>query len=239
MRLLVLQHVDCEHPGALGEAAAERGIELEIRELDRGDAIPDPRRYDGLVVLGGPMNVDEEEAHPWLAPEKEAIRAAVEAELPYLGICLGAQLLARALGAAVYPAAAPEVGVGEVRLTAAAADDPLFAGLPDPLPCLQWHGDTFDLPPGAILLATSEACRHQAFRVGPLAWGLQFHVEATPAMAREWGRLAAYRDSAEAALGPGALERVHDALAAAAPRLRPVSGELLDAFTRAPCGTRP
>ena len=227
-RLLVFQHLACEHPGALGELAAERGIALEVAKLDEGDGLPDPRGYDALVVLGGPMNVDEEAAHPWLAPEKEAIRTAVADGVPFLGVCLGAQLLARALGAQVRPADAPEVGVAEVSLTAAARDDPLFTRLPDPLPCFQWHGDTFDLPQGGVLLATAPACRNQAFRVGERAWGLQFHLEATAAMAGEWARLAEYREAAEAARGPGALTRVADELAAAAPRLRALTATLLD-----------
>src|SRR4029077_12745333 len=129
--------------------------------------------FDAIVAMGGPMSVNDEAEHPWLVEEKALIRTAVERGVPFWGSCLGVQLLAASLGARVYAGPAPEVGVLPVELTPEAADDPVFAGLPQTVATLQWHGDTFDLPDGAVLLATSPAYRHQAFRVGPSAYGVQ------------------------------------------------------------------
>lgn len=154
------------------------------------------------------MGAYEERTHPWLAGEKRLIAEAVRSGLPYWGVCLGVQLLASSLGARVYPGTEPEVGLLPVLLTDAARGDPVFAGLPDELLTLQWHGDTFDLPPGAVLLAGSPLFPHQAFRVGPCAYGVQFHLEVSPGLAREWAAVPAYRESLERTLGAGALERL-------------------------------
>jgi GMP synthase-like glutamine amidotransferase len=139
----------------------------------------------GLVVMGGPMGVHDD--LPWLEPERALVRAAVEAGLPVLGVCLGAQQLAAALGADVTTGSVPECGVGEVHLTAAANTDPVFGPAPTPLPCVHWHGDTFTLPHGAVRLAGNEAYENQAFRVGARAYGLQFHVEVTGSLVAHWG----------------------------------------------------
>jgi GMP synthase-like glutamine amidotransferase len=208
-RLLVVQHVDCEHPGTLTPVFEEEQIEVTACNLGGGDDLPDHEPYDALLVLGGPMGAYEEDVYPWLPGELAAIRAAVLSGKPFLGVCLGAQLLARALGAEAYPASTAEVGVDHVTLTSAAVTDPLLTSLPNPLPCFQWHGDTFDLPDGAVLLATSAACRNQAFRWGEHAYGLQFHLEVTVAMVSAWAALPAYCASLEAtrgASGPGVLE---------------------------------
>jgi len=139
----------------------------------------------GLVVLGGPMNVHDE--LDWLSEERLYLRAAVEAGLPVLGVCLGAQQLALALGGEVFAGPAPEYGVGEVHLTEAANDDAVFGPAPTPLPCVHWHADTFTLPEGALRLAHNDAYENQAFRVGRCAYGLQFHVEVTGALVAHWG----------------------------------------------------
>lgn len=230
MRFLVLQHIACEHPGLLARLMKERGVEWNTVEVDEGKPIPDPRAYDALLAFGGPMNVDEEDEHAWLAAEKRAIASTVREGVPYLGVCLGAQLLARALGAHVYATSEPEVGLLEVDLTDEARADPLFASLPDPLPCLQWHGDTFDLPAGSTLLATSAACRNQAFRWGEAAYGFQFHLEVTQQMAEEWGAVPAYRASMEAMRGPQGLDELRSQLAAHARRLEQACAGLFDGF---------
>jgi len=201
-RLLVLQHIACEHPGVFSDVIGERGAEAVAVELDAGEPLPDWREFDGVVAMGGPMGAGDEAEHPWLGAEKRLVREAVEAGRPFLGVCLGVQLLAAALGARVYPAPEPEVGLLEVELTAAGREDPLFAGLGERLVSLQWHGDTFDLPDGAVHLARSEQVPNQAFRFGECAYGVQFHLEVTGEMARQWAAVPAYRDSLAATLGP-------------------------------------
>lgn len=209
MNVLVLQHIACEPPGVFEDVLLERRATLHRVELDEGEALP--RTLDGIdaiVAMGGPMSVNDEHDHPWLVAEKALIAAAVRSGMPFWGSCLGVQLLASSLGAEVVRGAAPEVGVLPVEATAAGLVDPVFAGLSWPLPTLQWHQDTFDLPEGATLLATSPAYPHQAFRVGRLAYGVQFHVEVDEAMADAWARVPAYIASADEVLGTGGLDRL-------------------------------
>jgi GMP synthase (glutamine-hydrolysing) len=207
MRLLVLQHIACEPPAAYEDELREWGVDLVRVEVDEGQPLPDWRGFAGIVAMGGPMGAYEDEAYDWLPHEKELIADAVRAGVPFWGVCLGSQLLAASLGARVYAGERAEVGVLPVMLTDAAADDPVFAGAPHQFPTLQWHGDTFDLPDGATLLASSPAYPHQAFRV-ERAYGLQFHIEVSPALAAEWASVPAYATSLDALLGPGALPRL-------------------------------
>jgi GMP synthase-like glutamine amidotransferase len=206
-RLLVLQHIACEPPAAFEDELRSRGLELLRVELDEGDALPHWREFPAIVVMGGPMGAYEEDEHPWLAAEKRLLREAVEADVPVWGVCLGAQLLASALGARAYPGERPEVGLLPVELTPAASSDPVFGDAPSSFPTLQWHGDTFDLPEGATLLASSPAYPNQAFRIGR-SYALQFHIEVSLELATEWGEVPAYSQSLEATLGPGALDRL-------------------------------
>jgi GMP synthase (glutamine-hydrolysing) len=178
----LLQHVPYEGPGLIAEQARARGIELDRRHLYRGDAVPSVEELSGLVVMGGPMGVGDTDAHPHLSAEIDLLAAAAAAEVPVLGVCLGAQLLAYALGADVLPGAATEVGLGSVSLTAAGERDGVLGPAGYTLPVLHWHDDTFTLPPGAELLASSDRCANQAFRAGR-AYGLQFHVELDVALA--------------------------------------------------------
>jgi GMP synthase (glutamine-hydrolysing) len=205
--LLALQHIACEPPAAFEDELISRGLDLARVELDEGDALPDWREFAGVIVMGGPMGAYEEDAHPWLVEEKRAIRAAARAGHPVWGVCLGAQLLADALGARVYRGPEAEVGLLPVELTPAAAADPVFRDAPPSFPTLQWHGDTFELPDGATLLASSPAYASQAF-VYRRAYGLQFHLEVSPELAGEWGVVPAYAASLEAIRGPGALDRL-------------------------------
>jgi GMP synthase (glutamine-hydrolysing) len=207
MRLLVLQHIACEPPAAYEDELREWGVDLVRVEVDEGQPLPDWRGFAGIVAMGGPMGAYEDEAYDWLPHEKKLIADAVRAGVPFWGVCLGSQLLAASLGARVYAGERAEVGVLPVMLTDAAADDPVFAGAPHQFPTLQWHGDTFDLPDGATLLASSPAYPHQAFRV-ERAYGLQFHIEVSPALAAEWASVPAYATSLDALLGPGALPRL-------------------------------
>jgi GMP synthase (glutamine-hydrolysing) len=185
---VLIQHVPYEGPGALAPAVRDTGAELMLVRIDLGDRVPSPADLvdvAGLVVMGGPMGVHDELR--WLEEERVLLRAAVDAGLPVLGVCLGAQQLAAALGAEVVTGPEPECGVGEVHLTAAALADPVFGAAPTPLPCVHWHGDTFSLPDGAVRLAGNAAYENQAFRVGASAYGLQFHVEVTGSLVAHWG----------------------------------------------------
>ena len=183
---VVVQHVAGEGPGLIQVLAHQRGLPLDVRRMDLGEALPDIDAVAALVVLGGPMGAYEAVAHPYLLDVQQLLEDAVERGLPVLGICLGSQLLAAALGGRVYPGPAPEVGVREVTLTADGADDLLLGPAGRTFPAFHWHGDTFDLPPGAVHLAGTRAYRHQAFRAGDRAWGLQFHIELDMRLAREW-----------------------------------------------------
>ena len=209
MNVLVLQHIACEPPGVFEDVLTERGATLRRVELDEGE--PLPRTLDGIhaiVAMGGPMSVNDEAEHPWLVAEKALIARAVRVGVPFWGSCLGVQLLASSLGARVRQGPAAEVGVLPVFATPDAAADPVFSGLVWPRQTLQWHEDTFDLPQGATLLATSPAYPNQAFRVGRVAYGVQFHIEIDAAMADEWAQVPAYIGSADGVLGAGGLDRL-------------------------------
>jgi GMP synthase (glutamine-hydrolysing) len=207
VRVLVLQHIACEPPGVFEDVLRERGADLVRVEVDAGEPLPDPAAVDAIVAMGGPMSVNDEAALPWLREEKALVADAVRGGTPYWGVCLGVQLLAASLGARVYAGEEPEVGVLEVELTAEALADPVFAALPRRLPSLQWHGDTFDLPEGAVRLAGSPAYPNQAFRYRS-AYGVQFHLEVSPAMALEWADVPEYAAALERTLGEGGADRL-------------------------------
>ena len=234
--LLVLQHIACEPPAAYEDELTERGLELMRVELHRRDPLPDWRDFAGTVVMGGPMGAYEHDAHPWLRAEK-ALREAIDGGHPVWGVCLGAQLVAAALGPDVHPGPDPEVGLLEVELAPGAAADPVFGGLPERFITLQWHGDTFDLPPGATLLAGSAAYPHQAF-VSDRAYGLQFHLEVPPGLAAEWAEVPAYADSLERIMGRGAMPRLIERLEQHAPGMLPLArrlfGRWLELVVRVP-----
>jgi len=210
-----LQHIRCEPPGIFADVLRRHAIAMETVELDEGDKLPDWRDWDLVVVMGGPMGVNDEAEHPWLAAEKSWIAAAVRAGVPYFGVCLGAQLLAASLGAQVRTGEASEVGVLPVSLTAAGRADPVLPALGDEFPALQWHGDTFGIPAGAVRLGRSPAYPNQAMRFGDAAYAVQFHVEVTDRMLAEWQQVPAYQKSAEAVLGRSGFESLASAFAAA------------------------
>ena len=177
-RVLVVQHEPFEGPGTLREAL--EGCELRVVRTFAGDPVPGELAEDGLVVLGGGMGVYEADRYPHLRDEMRLLHAAVSDGRPVLGICLGSQLLAAALGARVAKAARKEIGWFEVDLLPGATGDALFAGASRSFRAFHWHGDAFTLPPGAVALAATAMTPLQAFRTGPRAWGVQFHLETDP-----------------------------------------------------------
>jgi GMP synthase-like glutamine amidotransferase len=184
-RVIAFRHVPFEGAGRLESVLARRGVSLDYADLYQpGASIPDISQAAGIVILGGPMSVNDD--LPWLREEQRLIGQALAQNQPILGICLGSQLIAKSLGATVYRNPVKEIGWFEIRLTDDASFDPLFAGLSATETVFHWHGETFDLPPGAVLLAGSEGCPHQAYRVGATVYGLQFHLEVTPEMIADW-----------------------------------------------------
>jgi GMP synthase-like glutamine amidotransferase len=204
MRALVLQHVAVEGPGTLASFLEARGWTLATVALYVGARLPeDAQEYQAVIVMGGPMGAYDEAAYPFLHDEHRFLTRVLEQGVPLLGICLGSQLLAKALGARVYRNPQKEIGWYTVDLTPAGAADPLFAGLTSPVPVFQWHSDAFDLPVGATSLASSPLCTHQAFRYGDRVYGLLFHLELTPDIIHSW--LAAFHDefvSVQGAIDP-------------------------------------
>ena len=176
MKVHVLEHVPFEGIGSIEAWFALRKATIRRTRFHRAESLPDPESVDFLIAMGGPMSVNDEERHPWLRQEKAFVRAAVSRGLPILGICLGAQLIASALGSRVYPSPAREIGWFPVEAVPAGGDVFRF---PDRVSAFHWHGETFDLPPGAVRLARSVGCENQAFQLGRNVIGLQFHLETT------------------------------------------------------------
>lgn len=210
MHILVLQHAREEHPGVFRRFLTEDGHSWDSVELDEGEELPTLDGYDALWVMGGPMDVWQDQKHPWLKAEKEFIRQAVqERGMPYLGFCLGHQLLADALGGTVGAAEKPEIGVCEVQLTEQGATGVLFDGLPEQFSCLQWHGaEVQQLPAGAQCLATSPDCAVQAMRWGTRAYSFQFHIEIELEAVNSWADIPEYFEALEQALGEGATSQL-------------------------------
>lgn len=184
-KLYVLQHERSETLGTWEEELQRWHVPFEYVEVGQGRILPAPETALAAIVMGGSMNVSDVDRHPFLSTELALLRSWIERETPVLGVCLGAQLLAAALGAPVAPGPRPEIGYQAVTLTPTGADDPLLSGFPMDLMVFQWHTQGFGLPAGAIRLATSADYENQAFRQGKV-WGFQFHLEVTPKMVDEW-----------------------------------------------------
>ncbi len=185
--ILIVKHIDIEGPGTWGDFLDIHNVPYRILDLGAGDKLPeDLSKLKAVVVLGGPMNVDEENKYPWLVKENEFIKEILRRQIPFLGICLGSQLLAKAAGAQVVRSPVKEIGWYHVQLTDEGKNDPLLKDFREDNPIYQWHEDMFHVPQGGKLLASADGCPHQAFKVGVNAYGLQFHVEVTDKSIKEW-----------------------------------------------------
>ena len=227
-RALVFQHMDDEPPGLFGGFLHERGATLDTVMLHRGEAMPSLAPYDFLLVMGGAMDVWETEANPWLIGERAAIREwALNRNRPFLGICLGLQLLAEALDGEVGLACAPEVGVGRVDLTG--AYHPMTEGLDAELKVMQWHhAEVTKLPEGAEVLASSLVTPVQIMAVGSEILATQFHAELTPALVDRWAHIPQYLQWLEDSLGPNAYAKVRAEALPLMPQMADMSRRLFD-----------
>jgi GMP synthase (glutamine-hydrolysing) len=228
-KLLVLKHVPHEPLGTLDPLLRRAGFRLHFVNFGRDpDARPTLDGYHGLVMLGGPMNVDDVERHPNLAVVRVLVSRAIDRKLPVLGICLGAQMIARALGAEVRRAQAKEIGWHRVSPTDGARADPLFEHFGESEHLFQWHEDLLDLPRGATHLARSEGCDHQAFRWGERVYGFQFHLEVDEPMVERWLRVPGLQPDLE--LIDGGAERVRRDTAEHLRRLQELAARTFGGF---------
>jgi len=232
MRILVFQHLPIEHPGIFRSFFARDGHTLDVVEWDEGEVAPeDLRPWDALLVMGGPMDVWEEARLPWLALEKAAIRRWLDLGKPFLGVCLGHQLLAEAAVGVVGKMAGAEVGICEVARAPGVAADPLFAAQSERFPALQWHGaEVKALPPGAALLAVNDDGVIEAFRFGDCAWGVQYHVEVTEETVSEWATVPEYGAALESVLGVDGQARFERDAMEILPLLNQAAAEIYAAF---------
>ncbi len=211
MKILVFQHVAHEILGTLNPTLKDAGFRIRYVNFGRHpDAVPEVERYHGLVVLGGPMNVDQTDAYPHLDTEVKAIEVALRREIPILGICLGAQLLAKALGATVSPSPVKEIGWYDVAPTGEAGGDPLLGHLENSEQIFQWHGDTFSVPHGARHLARADGCPNQAFRYGESAYGFQFHMEVDEPLIERWLHVPDHVRELHALKGDAGADEIRD-----------------------------
>lgn len=186
MSILFVQHVDNEGPGNFKRVLDEQEIPFQVLKTFLPVNFVLPEDCWGVIILGGPMNVDDESEYPFLREEKDFIRELIRQEIPLLGICLGAQLIAQAAGGKVFKADEKEIGWYEVALSAEGKHDTLFERLPRSFQVFQWHEDTFSIPPQGKKLITAAGCPNQGFKVGTRCYGIQFHLEADTGMINEW-----------------------------------------------------
>ncbi|MBN1781847.1 type 1 glutamine amidotransferase [bacterium] len=179
MHIHFIQHVPFEDPAFISQWILKRQYRMTVTQVYRSVPFPSPDRFDGLVILGGPMGIGDSNRHPWMDKEFRFIENILKSEKPILGICLGAQMIAHVLGARVTGNPHREIGWFPVRLTESGKNHPCFQDMPETIMAFHWHGETFSMPDGAVHLAESDACRHQAFAFNSHVLGLQFHLEST------------------------------------------------------------
>ena len=234
--VLVFQHDPFEDLGFFGEVLDKQGADYRVLRLFEGEMPAEEwGQVKALIVLGGWMSVDEENEYPFLRWEKRIIRAAIDEAVPMLGICLGAQLIAAELGASVFRGSVKEIGWSPISITPHGQVDSLLGYMPENATVFQWHGSGFDLPPGAIRLATSAHYGTQAFRLGKTIYGLQFHLEVTPPMILRWIE----ERSKDLALAPYVLpDKIMADTQSYAPTLKYYGQRFLTEFVRRVCRTR-
>lgn len=234
MRFLVIKHVVAEGLGMFEKFCYNADIAVDYVELEKGDRFPDLEDYAALWVMGGPMNVKDESDYPWLAEEKALIRKAVqELNLPFMGVCLGAQLLADTLGGEVGAMPVPEVGLLPVHLTEVGQHNPLTTGLSETFKVLQWHGQEVKrLPLGAKLLASSVHCPVQAYAIGSRAFGLQFHSEVTSITVEDWIKIPVYRTDLERTLGSDGCNKLNETVTVQLPKMNREAKIIFDNFLK-------
>ena len=225
-RVLALQHADPEHPGLIADAVHKAGGTLETVRGDLGQAVPSSLEgYSGLIIMGGPQSVYEEDTFPYLRDEKRLARQAIDNNIPLIGVCLGSQIIADVLGAEVHPSGGVEIGWKDVTRSAEVADDPVLSPLPQTFTPLHWHGDVYDLPDGATSIGSSEMTPVQGFTYGETTYALLFHLEMTEQQITEMATLFP-DDVRRGGLQPETLLSETPAHAAA---LKPIATEI---FTR-------
>ncbi len=195
MRVLICKNTVTEGPGTIEDFLISKGVAYKVVELASGEELPDPERFDTLLMLGGPMSVNEEDRYPYIGKEVNLVRYFTARDRKILGVCLGSQIIAKALGAKVYKGPVQEIGWHDIELTGEGLQDPLMAKLAlhrekkeafGRIRVFQWHGETFDIPPGAQRLAGSDLFPNQAFKFGENTYAFQFHIEVTKDMIEDW-----------------------------------------------------
>ena len=216
MNIIILQHIKIEDPGFIKDLMLDDGLNLTTIELDEGEKIPDDlKKFDGMFCMGGPMDTFMEDQYPWLVEEKKKIKEfVVDLKKPYLGFCLGCQLLGEVIGGKVVKSKPPEIGIMDINFTKEKKDDHLFSQFPNKIKSLQWHSyevQGLDENKEVTLLASSPITKYQIFKYQDHAYGIQFHIEIKDTTVNEWGCVPEYKKALEDQLGDGALEKFDNA----------------------------
>jgi len=212
MKILILQHIECETPGYIKDLMVSDGFDLTTVELDVGEKIPeDISQFDGMFCMGGPMDTFMTKEHPWIAEEKERIKEfVIDLEKPFLGFCLGCQFLGEVVGGEVVKSSPPEIGILDIDMKDKRGEDQLFYSFPKVIKALQWHSyevASLEDQEYVTLLASSPTTKYQIFKYKNHAYGIQFHIEIKSNTVSDWGCIPAYKNALEESLGSGALEK--------------------------------